>query len=154
MSLLSLRVSRRSLFIDIWSDYIGLDRDRLPSWRYQPSRYTSHTMNPSDPLLFVNITLCCGICIPLAKLIYLHPRVSGDLCTQHFIPCGRRSVTNHNQPLTGLDITNHQAWKEITSSPLTKCNESQMRLADCLLFMCQVDKAYIFHLPRPGVSKE
>ena len=31
-------------FFDRCSDYIFLDRDRLPFWRYQPSRNTSHTM--------------------------------------------------------------------------------------------------------------
>ena len=57
----SLRVSHRWLFIDRWSDYIGLDRDRLPSWRYQPSQYTSHTMKSSDPLLLADGTLRCGM---------------------------------------------------------------------------------------------
>ena len=48
-------------FIDRWSDNIDLDRVRLRSWHYQPSRYNSHTMKSSDPLLLVDGNLCCGM---------------------------------------------------------------------------------------------
>ena len=49
------------IIIDRWSDNIGLDRDRLPSWHYQPSYNTSHTMKSSDPLLLADGNLHCGM---------------------------------------------------------------------------------------------
>ena len=68
-------------FIDRWSDNIGLDRDRLPFWHYQPFHYNSHTMKSSDPLLLADGNLRCGM-YPAGKVA-----ISQYLVTPGFPRC-------------------------------------------------------------------
>ena len=63
------------------SENIGLDRDRLPSWQYQPSRYNSHTMKSSDPLLLAGGNSRCGM-YPASKVA-----ISPHLITPKFPRC-------------------------------------------------------------------
>ena len=127
-------------FIDRWSDNIGLDRDRLPSWHYQPSCYTSHTMKSSDPLLLTDGNLrwqSCHLSTPN------HPRVPPvwPYCRQ--AQCGRW----HSLKWSIADLLTSQSSSNISlpfcldyracnrPQPFFKCYNSFLKLSNRSTFI-------------------